>query len=268
MDHFSPSRARGFTILEISVVLMVIALLTTGVMVGQHMMRAAELRKVIADFDRISRGIEQFKEKFYAMPGDMTDAQTFWGTDPGGCPPAANIVIKTATCNGNNDGRINLLSDASQAYEQFRAWQHLANAGMLDGTYSGVLAPASEGLMVPDINCPMGIRAACYGIGSVPAAADVLFPAEFFQTQPSHFLELGYGRGNAATIHKLLMSPEEALSLDNKMDDGYPGQGLVQVRRHSSAYTPNCATTDDASTAVYNTASGAALCGLFYFWGT
>src|SRR3954470_10836183 len=98
---------QGFTLLEMSIVLVIIAFIIGGMLVSKTMIRSSRLQTVIADADRYKKAIGLFKEKYKELPGDMPNATSFWGTDPGGCPSTpANAVVKTTTCNGNGDSFI------------------------------------------------------------------------------------------------------------------------------------------------------------------
>ena len=47
-------RQRAFTLIELSIVLVIIGLIVGGVLVGQNLIHAAQLRSVISDLERLS----------------------------------------------------------------------------------------------------------------------------------------------------------------------------------------------------------------------
>ncbi len=134
---------KGFTLIDLSIVLAIIALFIGGIMVGQNLIRSAELLSVTIDVKCFTQAIQLFKEKYKYLPGDMPTATNFWGTDSN-CPTTSYTTTPhTATCNGDGNGRIgdyNATTYAwgTQAYEVMRVWQQLADAGFIDGSYSGV----------------------------------------------------------------------------------------------------------------------------------
>ena len=141
-----PAKAvnRGFMLIELSIVLVIVALLVGGVLVGRDMIHAAELRSVLSDIDKYKTAVNTFLVKYNCVPGDCATATNFWGVDPNGCPNTANNTVpKTATCNGNGNGTISSgWANNASPYncEEYRFWQQLANAGLVAGQYVGAKA--------------------------------------------------------------------------------------------------------------------------------
>ena len=78
------SLVRGFTLLEVAVVLVIIGLIMAGVTIGTNLVRAAELRKMSSDSERYIIAVRQFSEQYHALPGDMDNATSIWGARAGG----------------------------------------------------------------------------------------------------------------------------------------------------------------------------------------
>lgn len=100
---------RGFSLVELSIVLVILGLLTGGILAGQSLIRAAELRSVITTTDRYQAAVYSFRDKYFALPGDMRNATSFWGdqaTGPSACADAGITDGTPGTCNGNGDGLI------------------------------------------------------------------------------------------------------------------------------------------------------------------
>jgi prepilin-type N-terminal cleavage/methylation domain-containing protein len=66
---------QGFTLIELSIVLVIIGLIVGGVLVGQDLIRAAEVRAQITQIEKFNTAVNTFHGKFGALPGDM-DALT------------------------------------------------------------------------------------------------------------------------------------------------------------------------------------------------
>ncbi len=70
---------RGFTLIELSIVLVIIGLIVGGVLVGQDLIHAAALRAVISEKDRFSAAIYTFQGKYGYLPGDFPNASRCLG---------------------------------------------------------------------------------------------------------------------------------------------------------------------------------------------
>jgi prepilin-type N-terminal cleavage/methylation domain-containing protein len=128
----------GFTLVELSIVLLIIGLLASGILVGQDMIRAAELRSITTEKDQIQTAVMLFKNKYLGLPGDLSNATAFWGTMPTGTCPNASGGNGTQTCNGNGDGNIIINAVLNYNSESVLIWQHLSNAGLIEGKYTGI----------------------------------------------------------------------------------------------------------------------------------
>jgi hypothetical protein len=157
----SHNAMEGFTLVEIAIVLVVIGLVVGGILVGRDLIRAAELRSVISDVEKFKTAVNTFRLKFNAIPGDMPDATTYWGAaDPNPVTCQTTVGTGTQTCNGNGDWKIGAPGWAYGAFpgvnidECYRFWQHLANAQLIRGQYTGIgyaafLWEARVGVNVP-----------------------------------------------------------------------------------------------------------------------
>ena len=67
---------RGFTLVEIAIVLVIIGLLLGGILKGQEMITQAKAKNVIADFSGISTAYHSYQDRYRATPGDDNGAAT------------------------------------------------------------------------------------------------------------------------------------------------------------------------------------------------
>lgn len=268
IDMRQQNRNVGFTLIELSIVLIVIGLVIGGVLVGRDLIKASELRKVISEVDGIKLAINNFRLKYNALPGDMTDAETYWGSNSS-CPnPPKDNIAKTATCNGNGNGAIgkysSLATPPNEVIEWFTAVQQLSNAGFIKGQYSGAGGTnGDQGRHVealPGINVPTSIiSGAGYQISNLSGAI-ALNPGVFFAGNYDNVIYFG----KPFATHELqepVLTPEQAYSIDLKIDDGKPGKGAI--RTYEPAYKPNCANTNVSSTATYILNVTSITCQLF-----
>lgn len=112
---------RGFTLIEIAIVLVIIGLLLGGVLKGQELITSARVRNLIAQQDGIKAAFFGFQDRYRSFPGDYAAAAT-------------NMKCATAPCfNGNGNG---IIADAAAVSETNLVWVHLSSAGFLNGSYS------------------------------------------------------------------------------------------------------------------------------------
>lgn len=246
----------GFSLLELSIVLVIIGLLTSGVMVGQDLVRQAELRSVTSDLQKHLTAINAFKSKYNALPGDMRNAQAYWGVahaTPANC--ITTVSTGTLTCNGDGDGLIE--TGAAGSNEIFRFWQHLANAGLIEGSYTGVAGSGGGSEAIIGQNCPSSkVNAAGWathnwGTQSGSSAFDGLY---------NNYLIIGL-----TTLTNLpgssAFTPAEMFSIDAKMDDGKPGMGKIVPRSWSGC---SAATASNQISVDYALSNSSLQCAIIY----
>ncbi|MBL8891561.1 MAG: prepilin-type N-terminal cleavage/methylation domain-containing protein [Planctomycetaceae bacterium] len=191
----------GFTLVEISIGLVIIGLLIGGVIVAKSMIHAAELRSVGEDFQKYLTSFQAFRLKYNCIPGDCERASSF------------GLGV-----NGNGDNRIPWTN------EGMRAWVHLANAGMVEGTYTGAGNPGNR--LTPGVNTPKSkIVGAGFAIGSTSHTP--LNPLNYkdFSRIENFFL---FGRESTASWYNAgALTPIDARSIDEKLDDGDPDSGSI-----------------------------------------
>lgn len=246
----------AFSLVELSIVLVILGLLVGGVLSGQSLIRAAELRSTIADTQRYITAVQTFRDKYFAMPGDMTNATAFWGVRAGtGSDVTCHQTINstTGTCNGNGDGNIDYIAGDSASFgERFAAWQHLARAGLIEGSYTGASGSASALVNVAGANVPRGKMAnSIFTFGYI--GGTVSGDANIFDGNYGNLL------GNYSAVSPPL-KPEDAWNIDTKLDDGRPATGAFFTWKSTSTWGPGCATTDVVSTAAYALTTSTPLC--------
>lgn len=252
----------AFTLVELAIVLVIIGLIVGGILVGSSLIRAAELRTVISEFNQYKAAIYTFREKYKAIPGDMVNATQFWGrADTGGfsgqcAAPTTNTGTSPQTCNGNGDKRV----PSSTGNEMWRFWQHLSNAGLISGQYTGITGSSGSWHGVIGENCPASrLSDAGWSLDDVtvnntnnwyiPTLAD------------ENTLVIG-GSTASSQPSAPRFSPQEAYDVDTKMDDGMPGKGKVWVT-HWSVCTDATANTEHM-TARYKLEETAKLCAITF----
>lgn len=253
---------RAFSLVELSIVLVILGLLVGGVLSGQSLIRAAELRTISSDFARYHAAVYTFRDKYFAMPGDMANATSFWGdqaTGPDACASGATADGTPGTCNGNGDGLIQI------GLEMHRAWQQMALGGLIEGNYTGQngggTGCGSTCDAIAGVNAPRG-RLNNGGYSFVLVGQDTVSDANnfFSTTLGGTFNVISFGTKTPNFWYfNPIIKPEEAWGLDTKLDDGRPQSGKLYPRRNSL-----CTTTTDPVTAEYALSVTADNCSLFY----
>ena len=122
------SSTKAFTLIELSIVLVIIGLVTGGILVGKSLMASARNQQTIKELNGYLSAVGLFQAQYNGLPGDIVNATTFFGTtDVNG-----NTVV-----NGNGD----LLTgwvQWCQTGESLTAWQMLGLSKYINGIYSGV----------------------------------------------------------------------------------------------------------------------------------
>jgi prepilin-type N-terminal cleavage/methylation domain-containing protein len=86
--------AKGFTLVEIAIVLMIIGLLIGGILRGQELITSARVRNIIDQKSAIQTAYIGFIDRYRARPGDLTTAQaTMIGNGVGGGTWGDGIVF-------------------------------------------------------------------------------------------------------------------------------------------------------------------------------
>ena len=227
---------RGFSLVELSIVLVILGLLTGGILAGQSLIRAAELRSVTTEHARYQTAIKAFREKYFALPGDMTNATSFWGVlnaDPATCRTTAST--NALTCNGDGDG---LITTSTGSFEQLRIWQHMANAGLIEGTYTGALSTPNVNR---GVNVPASKLANAYWMSTSTATPFNATFALLGYPAGTHLMLSSMG-GNTAISGSYALRPEEAWNIDTKLDDGKAATGVFIPYIKGNATNTNCTT--------------------------
>lgn len=277
-SHYS-SRAHAFSLVELSIVLVILGLLTGGILSGQSLIQAAEVRSTAVDVMRYRVAVMTFRDKYFQWPGDMSNATQFWGI-AAGSTGADNTCYNTwsidkRTCNGTGDGAIGVYGFTM--WESYRFWQHLNNAELIEGKYSGVAANATGPTMTGCVvgNCPVfRVRNA----SMIPTQQNSSGDVDFIPYPLANYFLLGNSAVNGTSGGNLpigaIVSTEEAWNMDTKIDDGLPYQGFFQTFYRAGATqwgaqeTRECASSATIAGATYNFAKTGKACAFRISFGS
>ncbi len=229
---------KGFTLLELAVVLTIIGLIIGGITAGANLLHNANLQTIIADLNKYKTAVDTFQTQYASLPGDMPDATDYWGT-AATCPgTVATPSTDKTTCNGDGDGKIEYFGVATSS-EIFRFWQHLVNSELIEGRYTGVPATATANSRVcSEDACPAAsIDGALYAVVSYGSRSDA--DATWWEGDYNNELSLAKPVGSSGGV----ISPREGSNIDLKLDDGRPAYGNIRTRKSLSCNTTSVNTT-------------------------
>ena len=234
-DAVSGSKQRGFTLIEIAIVLVIIGLLLGGVLKGQELINTARVRALNNNVDGITAAWFSFQDRYRAFAGDYTQA-TVNLPDP-----------NNAVANGDGNGQVDTNG------ERANVWVQLQAAGYVTGNYDGTAVEADQYACSVD-SCPDN------GFGS---GMNLSFGAE-----------IRSATNTTAAAHELISGrgvPVEVLAeLDRKVDDGEPESGAMQLGAGSTngwaaADSDLCQRTDaNTSAVVYDLLDPSANCAAVF----
>lgn len=247
----------GFSLVELSIVLVILGLLTGGILAGQSLIRASELRSVTNEYSRYITALQTFRDKYFALPGDMSNATSFWGKDNTNCAGDLGSVGTPGACNGNGDGVIDPAAAASVRGERFQIWKQLALAGLIEGSYSGIAGTGGNNHTVFATNSPPSkLGNAGWGVSNLNQTATA--STTIFQIDFGNHFQFG-AQSTTAGPTVIVLKPEELWNIDTKLDDGRPGNGKVIAQGIDTCTTATAGTQLNADYRLDNSAVACAI---------
>lgn len=194
-------KSRGFTLIELSITLTIMALSAVVILAGSDMIKESEVRQVVREVGDIRSAFARFEVRYGSLPGDMDNANNTFGN----------------TADGNGDRWIDYNTGGGDN-EALLAWQHLTQSGTMLGKYSGTgtSQKAEIGENIP----PSVLQQETTGF-SIDSATD----SSTWSGGGTNILILGAENTTIADDGSL--TPIQALTIDAKIDDGDPTAGIV-----------------------------------------
>ncbi len=209
----------GFTLIELSIVLVIIGLIVGGVLVGQDLIKAAEIRATVSQIEKYNAAVNTFRGKYNGLPGDLANGTNFF----------PSITNSNESAQGDGDGLVEGTTSANSvctthlcvAGESAVFWYELSQAGMVPDAITAAslnyetynLTPVNA---VPSAKMGKGAMIAVMSVGGVNYfAISNLGGATALTT------------GGLGTTFTAAMTPVEAVQIDNKIDDGKPATGVT-----------------------------------------
>lgn len=250
---------RAFSLVELSIVLAILGLLIGGVLAGQSLIRAAQLRSVTTDYSRYLAAANNFRDQYSAIPGDMPNATAYWGKDDTNCAGNTGEIRTPGTCNGNGDKILDGASAANSTGENYRAWQQLALAGYIEGSFSGQSGSGAAFHAVAGTNVPKSrITKAAWGLQGI--AGTYAGDTAAYSYKYGNTFQFGAEISNSWPLGPVL-KPDEVFNIDTKLDDGKPGSGTIIPYYWSTCTTSTSNTGYDG---VYRLNDNTNQCAMYF----
>jgi prepilin-type N-terminal cleavage/methylation domain-containing protein len=247
------SYQKGFTLVELAIVMTIIGLLIGGILKGQELMQNARVTATIAQVKATEAAVTSFRDAYNAMPGDMLNAQNRLSNCGTYCNPLAasagnNRVgaLTTTTATTWDVPAFATGNPSAEAHEGHLFWTHLLKADLLGGiqNHQGT-GTAGWGVTMPAAPIGGGFYALS-GNGVAPP-----FSGAAANTGPSGLLLATGANPTGARVGN--MQPKYAAQIDRKMDEGAPHTGSVfGLSSAAPAATGTCVT--NATPPAYNEA--------------
>lgn len=239
----------GFTLLELSIVLVIIGLIVGGILVGQDLIKASEVRSTVGQIEKYNSSVNAFRTKYGGIPGDLPAANAL----------AFGLATRAGSAGrGDGNGLVDSTggTNSSEVFGQEVAlfWNDLSQANLVDGQFTG--------LTNVDSAAPLAVTTAEISLTFPPARlARGNYITVGNNAGINYYLILGLSSVTVTTGQYTAtanLTPTEAYNMDNKLDDGQPNTGVVQAKG-TPASTANFFTDDSswaATSAVGNCMTG------------
>ena len=211
-------RTQGFTLVELSIVIIIIGFLIAGIAAGQSLVKQAKLNAMINEITETNTAINRFKATYAYLPGDFPNATAYW-------PSESCYYGGPVSCNGNGNEFID--NDESGF-----VWDHLNQSKItLSAFYTYSIAPTVGKIVRYNQNT---------------VAFIFVWGGWFYGNDLSYTNVLAYSYFDPGHI-ALAFTPGDAYNIDNKLDDGSPSSGRLMTQGPDS---PGCTVEADGVTPI------------------
>ena len=268
-DKYMRYHSRGFTLIELSIVLVIIGLIVGGVLVGQSLITSAAVRAQVSQIEKYNTAVNTFRGKYGYLPGDIKDpdASRFGFASRGQYAGQGdgNGLIQGVDSNaaGNNDAW-NSIGGETGVF-----WNDLSTAKLIDGTFntaSITTTPATDvtnvAAYLPQAKLGKGTYVYIWSGGAAGAAGgSAIQPGDgknyFGLSDISKIAGTGSGLPGQPYA-TFTLTPQEAYAIDKKIDDGFPqsGTALAEGITHNNPSACAWAIAGGGGCGTYNATNG------------
>lgn len=258
---------RGFTLVELAIVLVIIGLLLGGILKGQELIAATRVNSTVAQVKAIDAAAYTFQDTYGGLPGDLASAITRVPncTVANGCGPDATGSAGDAD-NVIDASILTAFGAATGAVHEGQTFfVQLGKADLIGGINStGLTLSLGDNVLAATLGGTAHFRIGNEGTTD-PGMGGTM-------DNNAHYLSIAGGtigaavtttatNGSLATGGGIL--PKQANAIDLKVDDGNPTLGSMRAVGEAGSTATSCHSTDTAgATAVYNSGTSTRTCGV------
>jgi prepilin-type N-terminal cleavage/methylation domain-containing protein len=216
----------GFTLIELSIVLVIIGLIVGGVLVGQNLIAAAGVRATITQIEKYNTAVNTFRDKYGALPGDLNASVAaqfgFTARGTGVAQGDGNGVIQ-GTSYESVSGVIEGQGETPMFWVDLTTANGL-NVNLIDGSFSAASpVTLSGGIDITGAALNNWLPQAKLGSGN--------YVYVFSDNSTNYFGISGVSNIKNSHSGEMYTNPgmtvQQAYSIDQKIDDGMPMTGNV-----------------------------------------
>jgi prepilin-type N-terminal cleavage/methylation domain-containing protein len=212
------TQEKGFTLVELAIVMVIIGLLIGGILKGQELIKNATVSATAAQLKAFESAYTTFLDVYGGKPGDLSTARA---------KIAACTEVNRCT-NGDGNGWIwhgnsaitnpGTNDQAATTGELYQALKHMAAADLIGGVKLNA-QPGVDALVAAKIGGYLYVGDMVGNASYHRGGGTSFTPSGIYVSQTLH--------NNANPRSGRVNTPSETARLDRKIDDGVPGTGSM-----------------------------------------
>jgi prepilin-type N-terminal cleavage/methylation domain-containing protein len=256
----------GFTLIELSIVLVIIGFIVGGILTGQSLIDAAAQRAQVSQITKYNTAVNTFRLKYGGLPGDLAlTLATQFGFVTTGCGGSTGFRDGNGYIDGYyNGGPGNIYYILQGQLETMLFWQDLSAANLIDST--SITGGTTQGCNNP--GNPLSLTPGTTYIGNYFPAARIgngnfiyVYDASHWENNSSPSGDNWFGLSaitsvltNGGMFSNPALTVTQAYNMDKKIDDGVPNAGGVRAYYLTSWYADySNSQASNSSTSCFNT---------------